>query len=329
MAEEKTKYDIDTLRRENAALRKYAAIQKATEEKIGCQSIYVDIAGSLEAAFVLDELIFFTLPRGETGKSALRIWKDGVLWMAVRRAEWWNRKRLTAHQADGAVEKLVKQNLIFKQIFKFNAQPTVHLRLNVTEFFKRYGEELEKANPPENQNDTITQDLADLYEMMGVSPIPNFGKAETESPKAETESPIGDFLNSPDSSLTKPINATPSFDESQSDIGWMIAGGKPITEKALAKQSEKQEFEDMIDRQLTRLGLNFSQFTEDDKMRFRKFITAERERGRELCVFVDWWLSDDFRRANTPWKLDPIRQQWLKAFGKVAESSSRRRMEKL
>ena len=79
MSEPKGEYNIEQIKKENAVLRRYAIIQKAAEEKIGCQKIYVDIAGGIEEAFILDELIFFTLPRPETGKSGLRIWKDGVL----------------------------------------------------------------------------------------------------------------------------------------------------------------------------------------------------------------------------------------------------------
>jgi hypothetical protein len=168
MSEKKGKYDVEILKRENVVLRKYAAMQAAAEETVGCQTIYVDIAGGLEDGFVLDELIFFTLPRPETGRSGLRVWKDGVLWMAVSRTEWWNRKRLTPKQADGAIKRLVNKELVFKEMFLFNKQKTTHLRLNVPEFFKRYTEILEKRNPPEDEGDTMLKDIQDLYEMLGI-----------------------------------------------------------------------------------------------------------------------------------------------------------------
>jgi hypothetical protein len=180
MSEKKGKYDVEILKRENAVLRKYAAMQAAAEETVGCQTIYVDIAGGLEDGFVLDELIFFTLPRPETGRSGLRVWKDGVLWMAVSRTEWWDRKRLTPKQADGAIKRLVKKELVFKEMFLFNKQKTTHLRLNVPEFFKRYTEILEDRNPPEDEGDTMLKDIQDLYEMLG---IPKGNTPQVEPPQ--------------------------------------------------------------------------------------------------------------------------------------------------
>jgi hypothetical protein len=208
MSEKKGKYDVEILKRENAVLRKYAAMQAAAEETVGCQTIYVDIAGGLEDGFILDELIFFTLPRPETGRSGLRVWKDGVLWMAVSRTEWWNRKRLTPKQADGAIKRLVKKELVFKDMFLFNKQKTTHLRLNVPEFFKRYTEILEKRNPPEDEGDTMLKDIQDLYEMLG---IPKGNTPQVEPPEKEQGipegnkvSPKGDSINIPHASSTQP-----------------------------------------------------------------------------------------------------------------------------
>jgi hypothetical protein len=208
MSEKKGKYDVEILKRENAVLRKYAAMQAAAEETVGCQTIYVDIAGGLEDGFVLDELIFFTLPRPETGRSGLRVWKDGVLWMAVSRTEWWNRKRLTPKQADGAIKRLVNKELVFKEMFLFNKQKTTHLRLNVPEFFKRYTEILEKRNPPEDEGDTMLKDIQDLYEMLGIpkgnTPAVEPPQKEQGIPEGDKVSPEGDSINIPHTSPTQP-----------------------------------------------------------------------------------------------------------------------------
>jgi hypothetical protein len=201
-----SEYDIEKVKLEMAALRKFAAIQRAAEEKVCAQKIYIDMVDDLEAGLVLDELMFFTLPRPETGKSGLRVWKDGYLWMAVQRTDWWERKRLKPRQADRAIEKLEAKSLIVKAVYKFNGTPTTHLRLNVPEFFKQYGAVLDTSNPPESQEDTITQDLADLYEMMGLTE--NLPKVEdagngnhqmviSNSPNGEAKSPNGEILNNP------------------------------------------------------------------------------------------------------------------------------------
>lgn len=207
--------DAEQRKREFSALRKYAAIQKSQEDKVCVQKAYIDITGDIEAAFVLDELLFFTLPRPETGRSGLRVWKEGFLWMAVGREDWWERKRLTARQADLATDKLIEKKLVFKEVHKFNGLNTVHLRLNVEEFFKAYTKVLEKENPPESGEDTIIKDIADLYEMMGESRLPNgeLPNGDGRLPNGEMVSPNGDFLNSPNTSLTQPPDVSLSPEE--------------------------------------------------------------------------------------------------------------------
>jgi len=239
--ENKATYDVERAKIENAALRKYAAIQKAAEDKIGVQKIYVDITGDIEAAFVLDEIIFYTLPR-QGGRSGLRVWKEGFLWMAVQRSEWWDRKRLTPRQADTAISKLQEQNLIFKDVYKFNGQTTVHLRLNSVEFFKRYSEELEKNNPPENDDDTLSKDINDLYRMMGIpeSQIRDSRNCETESPFRETESQNGDSINIPDSSQTQPYGASAPTD---APLDWKIGHDQETSQVSEDEQFNRQAWD--------------------------------------------------------------------------------------
>ena len=199
MSQKQGEYNVERIKAENSALRKYAAIQKAHEEKIGVQKIYIDITDNIEAALVLDEIIFFTLPR-EGGKSGLRVWKDGYLWMAVHRSDWWERKRIKERQVDTAIKKLETQNLIIKKVYKFGGQTTTHLRLNSIEFFKRYGEELEKSNPAEDESDSLSKDINDLYQMMGKDWELQNGDSqngEGDLPNGETDSQNGDSINSP------------------------------------------------------------------------------------------------------------------------------------
>lgn len=242
MIEEQAEYNIEEIRRDKAVLRHYAAIQKASEDTIGCQKIYVDISGGIEEAFILDELIFFTLPKNESGRSSLRIWKNGVLWMAVRRTEWWDRKRLTARQSDSAIQNLLDLKLIYKEVFKFNSQPTVHIRLNVKEFFKRYMEILGKQNPPENEEDSIEKDISELYKMMGVLQNPNLQNGETPLQNGETELQNGEFLNSPHTTSTQPHRPL--------SIENAIAMNLPVTEEmsklASLQNNAPRQFENAL-----------------------------------------------------------------------------------
>jgi hypothetical protein len=299
MSEQQGNYDMERIKLENAALRKYAAIQKASEDKIACQTVYVDITGDIEAAFVLDEIIFFTLPR-EQGISGLRVWKDGVLWMAVQRAEWWRRKRLTPRQADTAIQKLLEQNLIIKMVTKFNGQNAMHLRLNVPEFFRRYGEELEKANPPEDQGDTLTRDINDLYEMMGMGSelqIRDSQNGETKSRIRETKLQNGDSLNNPHTSSTQ---------SSRKDL---VDGYLELSQSPGIKRAAR------IDSILSYLGGALRINTETKRWKdFARFVDERQQIHKEnLDSFISWLTSQKNFDIQF-WPPSKMQEMWPQAF---------------
>jgi hypothetical protein len=115
-----------------------------------------------------------------------------------------------------------------------NKQKTTHRRLNIREFFKRYTEELEKRNPPEDEDDTIIKDISDLYQMLGIPKsdtpkgIPDgetgIPDGETGIPDGDKVSPERDSLNSPDASLTHPIGTDVPLLENL-PIDWQMAAG--------------------------------------------------------------------------------------------------------
>lgn len=306
--ENQAEYITQRAKRENAALKKYAAIQKASEDRIGCQKIYIDMTGDIEAAFVLDELVFYSLPRNGQ-KSALRIWKDGYLWMAVQRAEWWERKRLTARQADTAIEKLQKQNLIVKSVHKFNGQTTVHLRLNTPEFFKLYGEKLEQDNPPEDEADTIARDINDLYAMMG-GELQNRESqiCEGELQNRETELQNGDSINSLNTITTQSLPAPLS----RTDIprrGDLVDGYIAMFNAPGIKREAR------IDAILSYLAVQFGLNTETKRWReFAKFADGQKQNfGWGVEVFVQWLKSQkDFDIAF--WSPQKMMEHYPRAF---------------
>ncbi len=289
--EQHGQYDVDRHKAEQAALKKYAAIQNASEDKIGCQKIYVDIAGGIEEAFILDELIYFTLPRNG-GISGLRVWKEGYLWMAVSRTEWWERKRLTPRQADGAIERLVASGVIIKDYFLFNKQRTMHLRLNIPEFFRRYGELLDKENPPENQDDTLSKDIADLYEMMGVpvGDTPNevsptgtrYPQRGYSIPNGDKVSPKRDSINTPNTPRTQPENMALPPNAENLPIDWQIASGGEViqVDDALAR---RKDFANLL-----AIGTSKPEVARDIAMSFQMArgitLTEEKVKGQRKAV---------------------------------------------
>lgn len=178
---------------DTALQQKLAAIFAANKDDVSVPKIYIDMTGSWETGAVLDEIMFWTLPKKNTGKTSLRVFREGKLWLAVRRSDWWNRKRLTERQADNAISKLVAQSLIEKDVFLFDGKPTVHLRLKMQEFTKIYTEKLSEY-AKEEDDETLIRDISDLYEMMG---FPN-QTVKSILPKREMlNSPNGEIINSP------------------------------------------------------------------------------------------------------------------------------------
>lgn len=140
-----------------------------SRDTIDFKKIYVDMAGSVNAGLMLSEIIYWYLPT-KNGESKLRVFRDDYHWIAVRRYDWWERTRLSPKEADGAIALLIKNGIIIKELFKFNGDPTVHLRINEAEFLAQL-------------NHLQTHPLQNPYTPKGKSDIPQ--KVKTKSPKTE------------------------------------------------------------------------------------------------------------------------------------------------
>ena len=81
----------------------------------------VDIAGDLASGALLSQLVYWH-PR-------LTIEREGHLWLAKTRGDWWDECRLTEMQVRRAISQLEGRGLIVKAIWKWRDAPTTHLRL--------------------------------------------------------------------------------------------------------------------------------------------------------------------------------------------------------
>ena len=102
--------------------------EQASEDTIDFKRIYVDVAGDILAGLLLSQIIYWHLPN-KSGEQKLRVEKDGHLWIAKGRSEWFEEIRLTARQFDRASKILEDKGLIEKKKFKFGGSPTIHTRL--------------------------------------------------------------------------------------------------------------------------------------------------------------------------------------------------------
>lgn len=103
--------------------------EQLSRDTIDVKRAYIDVAEDLVAGILLSQIIYWNLP-SQNGKTKLRVKKDGELWLAKTREDWWDECRITPRQCDRALKILVDKKLVEKEIFKFNGNPTTHIKLN-------------------------------------------------------------------------------------------------------------------------------------------------------------------------------------------------------
>lgn len=121
----------------NADFARFLLWEKTTHDVIDFKKIYVDMAGDVLAGLVLSEIIFWYLPKHD-GNPKMRVQRDGTLWIACARNEWWDRTRMSPRQADRAIQALIASGLVHKKMYLFNGLRTMHLRLDQDAFLQQW-----------------------------------------------------------------------------------------------------------------------------------------------------------------------------------------------
>lgn len=89
---------------------------------------YVDICGDLVAGALLGQILYW-FGSGKDGRSRARIVKDGRLWIAKARADWWDEIRISAKQYDRAAKILREKGFVTLKTYKFAGNPTTHISI--------------------------------------------------------------------------------------------------------------------------------------------------------------------------------------------------------
>jgi hydroxymethylpyrimidine pyrophosphatase-like HAD family hydrolase len=103
--------------------------EDVSKDTIDVKRIYIDIANDLVAGILLSQIIYWNLP-SKSGRTRLRVRKEGELWLAKKRDDWFNEIRITGKQYDRAIKILKQLNIVDVKLFKFNGNPTNHIKLN-------------------------------------------------------------------------------------------------------------------------------------------------------------------------------------------------------
>lgn len=113
---------------------KFIYWEMASHDTIDFKKVYVDMADDLIGGLLLSQIVYWHLPSKETGKSKMRVEKEGEFWIAKGREDWHEEIRISAKQYDRAIKILEKKDLVVVKTFKFDGNPMKHVRLNWSHF---------------------------------------------------------------------------------------------------------------------------------------------------------------------------------------------------
>lgn len=124
--------------------------EQAARDSIDVKRVYIDVSGDLVAGVLLSQIIFWHLP-GKLSETKLRVVKEGVMWVAKGRDDWWDECRITPRQFDRAIVILEEAGVVEKKRFKFGGSPTVHLRIIPEKLMSSVNSILTKGENPIQQ----------------------------------------------------------------------------------------------------------------------------------------------------------------------------------
>jgi hypothetical protein len=130
-------------RRERAMTKtEFIAWQAKSHDALGLRRAYIDIGGDLVTGLVLSQIVYWHLP-ARSGKSRLRVVRNGQKWLVKKRNDWWDEVRVTAKQVDRALKVLRGKGLITTAIHRFDGNPTTHVAVDWQAFLDAVGQIVE------------------------------------------------------------------------------------------------------------------------------------------------------------------------------------------
>ena len=129
--------------------REFYQWEEASRDTIDVKRCYIDLAGDLVSGILLSQIIFWFLPSRD--KTKLRVSREGLMWLAKDRKDWWEECRITPKQFDRAIGVLKDKGFVRTERFKFAGRPLIHITLNIDAILQGVKSILTKGenpNPP-------------------------------------------------------------------------------------------------------------------------------------------------------------------------------------
>lgn len=126
---------------------------------------YIDISGGLVEGTLLSQIMYW-FSTDKNGKIRARVIKDGELWIAKKRSDWWDEIRISEKQYDRAIKVLIEKKIIIVAKYKFDGTPMAHIRPNyeqLNKLLKEYLCSISENISNQLDNPTFTNGENGLY----------------------------------------------------------------------------------------------------------------------------------------------------------------------
>lgn len=170
--------------RSRSALENLIIIENYAADAFRVKRSFVDACDNLVQGILLGQIVYWHLPSA-SGKSKLRVFKDGRYWLAKGRNDWYDEIRISPKQFDTAIKKLVEKGFVETKKFRFNGVPTVHIHLNEEKVLDViYKSQSVEINTVPGSEDEYGHDVEISISPKGKKPISNDEEIPT-SPKGK------------------------------------------------------------------------------------------------------------------------------------------------
>ena len=132
--------------------------ERSSRDTLEVKRLYIDMAGDLVAGVVLSQIVYWHLPNRE-GRAKLQVEREGKLWLAKGRDEWWEECRISPKQADRALEVLEGRGLIELRLFKFGKAPRKHIRILHDAFLRAWRDEMTRLGSDQEPDEPSDSDF--------------------------------------------------------------------------------------------------------------------------------------------------------------------------
>lgn len=108
--------------------------EAASRDTIDVKRCYIHLAGDIVSGVLLSQIIYLFLPDRNGDEKPQLVERDGDLWVALKRTDWWDECCLSPKQFDRSCAELEDRRLVVVGVHEFRGEKRKGIRINWDEF---------------------------------------------------------------------------------------------------------------------------------------------------------------------------------------------------